>query len=109
MMSATSRVGRLIARSSSWNASPHRGWTPRWLPADWESPVDDAGTSAGRRWCDRAWSVQEVSGWCAGRHRLPACVLRSNVDYLPCDIVDTIPRAGLLPGDEGSNGAQVRL
>src|SRR5260370_19334164 len=39
-MSATSRVGRLIASSASWTALPRWDWTPLSLPAGWEVPAD---------------------------------------------------------------------
>jgi hypothetical protein len=77
-MSATSRVGRLLACSSSWNASLRRDWTPRWLPADWESPADGAGTDADRGQYQRSWHGREEPGWCAGRRPPPADALQSN-------------------------------
>src|SRR5579859_8256694 len=36
-MSATSRVGRFIASSSTGNASRRWDWRPQWFPADWEA------------------------------------------------------------------------
>src|ERR1700691_6604661 len=79
-MSATSRVGRLIASSVSWRAFLLRGWTPRSLPADWESLADGAATGAGKPSCVQAWSVREAPGWCADRRRLPACEWQSSVE-----------------------------
>src|ERR1022692_2587024 len=79
-MSATSRVGRLIASSASWNASLHLDSKPRLLPADWEPPADGGGTDAGRVLYRRSWHGQAEPGWCAGQHRLQACVSRSCVE-----------------------------
>src|SRR5882762_1169833 len=78
-MSATSRVGRLIASSASWNALLRRAWKPRWLRADWEQPAGVGVTNADKPSYRRAWRVPEEPGWCADRLRLPACGLQSNV------------------------------
>src|ERR1019366_4459956 len=80
MMSATSRVGRLIASSASGNASLYRDSKPRLLPTDWEPPADGGGTDAGRVLYRRSWHVQAEPGWCAGQHRLQACGSRSCVE-----------------------------
>src|ERR1017187_6193429 len=45
-MSATSRVGRLIASSASGSASLRRAWTSLWLPVGWESLTGGAATVA---------------------------------------------------------------
>src|SRR5258708_7665908 len=68
-MSATSRVGRLIASSASWSALLHRVWIPRWLPADWEQPAGVGVTNADTPSYQRAWRVPEEPGWCAARLR----------------------------------------
>src|ERR1035438_1559243 len=89
-MSATSRVGRLISSSTSWNASPHRDSKLRLLPAGSEPLADGAGKDEGRVRYRRSWHGQAEPGWRAGRHRLPACASRSCVDYVSGYIADTI-------------------
>src|ERR1039458_5628232 len=79
-MSATSRVGRLIASSASWNASPLRGWKPQSLPEDLVLPADDAWTSGDKRLCGPAWSVQAAPGWYVDLLRLRACEWQSYVE-----------------------------
>ena len=69
-MSATSRVGRLIASSASWNASLYQDLKPRLLPADWRPPADGGGTDAGRVPYRRSWHGQAEPGWCAGREQV---------------------------------------
>ena len=44
--SATSKVGRLIASSVSWNASPRRAPIGQWLPEGWGSPAGAGATNA---------------------------------------------------------------
>src|ERR1017187_7678140 len=78
-MSATSRVGRLIASSASGSASLRRAWTPLWLPVGWESLAGGAATGAGKPSCVQAWSVREGPGRCADRRRPPPCGWQSNV------------------------------
>src|ERR1035438_34746 len=86
-MSATSRVGQLIASSASWSALLHQDSKPRLLPADWEPPADGVGTDAGRVRYRRSWHGQAEPGWCASQHRLPACGSRNCVE------ANGVPRA----------------
>src|ERR1035441_3452070 len=79
-MSATSRVGRLIASSTSWTASLHRDSKPRLLPADWQPPADGGGTDARRERYRRSWRGQVIPGWCEDAGLLQACGSRSCVE-----------------------------
>src|SRR5664280_1764553 len=79
MMSATSRVGRLIASCVSWSVLLRRGVTLRSLPEDWESLAGGAATGADRQSNVRAWSAREAPGWYADRRLLQAYAWRNCV------------------------------
>src|SRR6266496_4600711 len=78
-MSATSRVGRLIASCVSWSVLLRRAVTLRWLRADWESLAGGDEKDANRRSNVRAWSAREAPGWCADRRLLQAYAWRNCV------------------------------
>src|ERR1022692_725334 len=62
-MSATSRVGRLIASSTSWTALPRWDWIPLSLPAGWELPADAVWINAGKvRITDLGMTKQNLDG-----------------------------------------------